>query len=312
MQVTAKRVGGRYLPNTITTNHMTLLVPIDFSKNSDSALNYAAHLARHLGSALKLFHVITPYVSKTTYLKIESHELIESAVKELEVLKQKTHENFGIECSVTVVAGDIAERILEASTDNNVSMIVMGSNKKKYFLFGSITTSIVEKSSIPVMVLPHEMTFAPFTKIVFATDYQPHDLQDLKEVTRIAKAFNCPLNVVHVVNRFEEDEDEVDLTMIDAFSTLIEKHVSYEKIKCEEYQYTDVPEGIQSYAEEEQADLLVVSTRQRKFIQRLFGRSVTRELLFDFNQPLLVYHESQQAEPNAQPLQAMNYDLKFT
>lgn len=297
---------------TLTITDMTLLVPIDFSKNSDAALNYAAHLARHLGAALKLFHVITPYVSKTTYLKIESDELIESALKELEVLKRKTHESFGIDCTVTVVAGDVAERILEASAESNVSMIVMGSNKKKYFLFGSITTSIVEKSCVPVMVLPLEMTFKSFTKIVFATDYQPHDLQDLQEVTRIARAFNCPLNVVHVVNRFEDDEEDVDLTLIDAFSRLIEKHVSYEKIKCEEYQYTDVPEGIQSYAEEEQADLLVVSTRQRKFIQRLFGRSVTRELLFDFNQPLLVYHAVEQAEPNTQPLRAMNYDLNFT
>ena len=162
------------------------------------------------------------------------------------------------------------------------------------------------------MVLPIDMTFTAYSKIVFATDYQPNDLQDLQQVTKIARAFECPLQVVHVVNRFEEDEDDLDLTMLDAFSDLIRKHVAYGKIKCEEYQYTDVPEGIQAYAEEEKADLLVVSTRQRKFIQRLFGRSVTRELLFDFNLPLLVYHTPEKAETDALPLQAMNFDLKFT
>lgn len=290
---------------------MTLLVPIDFSKKSDTALTYAAHLAKHIGATLRLFHVISPYASKTTYLKIDSDELLDNALNKLEGLKDKIQHDFSVRCAIRVAAGDVGEKIIDASQESSVSMIIMGSSKRKYFLFGSITTSIVEKSTVPVMVLPIEMTFAAYNKIVFATDYQPNDLQDLQQVTKIAKSFECPLQVVHVVNRFEEDEDEVDLTRLVAFCDSIRMNVAYGKIKCEEYQYTDVPEGIQAYAEEEEADLLVVSTRQRKFIQRLFGKSVTRELLFDFNLPLLVYHTPEKAEADALPLQVVKYDLKF-
>jgi nucleotide-binding universal stress UspA family protein len=290
---------------------MNILVPTDFSRNAEAALIYAVNLLKYIGGTIRLLHVITPYVSRTTYLKIESDELVDSTTNRLLILRDSLMADSGIECSCTAVPGDVIEKILEVSREKDIDMIIMGSNKRRYFLFGNITTSIVEHSMIPVMVLPRGMEFTPYSKIVFATDYQPNDLQDLQRLSRIAKPFDCELNVVHIVNRFEDDDDQIDQTMIDAFSDLIEKHVPYTKIKCEEYQFVDVPDGIQSYAEEEQADLLVVSTRQRKFIQRLFGRSVTRELLFDFNHPMLVFHSFEKTSEKPLTVDEVNYNLKL-
>jgi nucleotide-binding universal stress UspA family protein len=269
---------------------MNILVPTDFTGTALNAVTYAANLARHLGARLKLLHVVTPYISKTTYLKINADELVDAAVAKLSADANSISTEFGIHCSFAVRTGEVAEKMLEESSECPDTLIVMGSDKRRYFLFGSITTKVVEKSVAPVLVLPRDMEFTPIDRIVFATDYQVSDLHDLQHLTEIARKFGSEVKVVHVVNRFEENEDEFDLSTVREFNSEIGKRIAYQAIHCEEYQYTDVPDGIQSYAEEEGADLLVVSTRQKKFIQRLFGKSVTKELLFEFDHPLLIYH----------------------
>ncbi len=290
---------------------MNIIVPTDFSLTALNAVIYAANLAKHLNSRIKLLHVVTPYVSKTTFLKIDPDELLDTAVTKLAAEAKRISEDFDVHCTSVVAAGDVAEEILRVASESVDSMIVMGSNKRRYFLFGNITSDVVEKSVVPVLVLPRDMEFTPYSNIVFATDYEPSDLKDLGSLVSIARKFDAKIGVVHVVNRFEEEEEDYDLGLAGVFNAEVKRQIAYANIRCEEYQFTDIPDGIQSYAEEEHADLLVVSTRQKKFIQRLFGKSVTKELLFEFDQPLLIYHATEKEEVT-EYLSEESYNFTFS
>ena len=56
-------------------------------------------------------------------------------------------------------------------------------------------------------------------------------------------------------------------------------------ISCE-----DIVEGITQYAEDNEADLIVMGTVHRNTLAKLFHRSATRRMVFRTKAPLLVLH----------------------
>ncbi|MEL7120487.1 MAG: universal stress protein, partial [Bacteroidota bacterium] len=52
----------------------------------------------------------------------------------------------------------------------------------------------------------------------------------------------------------------------------------------------NVLKGLNRYAEDQQADLMIMSTGQRAFFDQLFHRSLTQQMAFHTRIPLLIFH----------------------
>jgi nucleotide-binding universal stress UspA family protein len=284
----------------LNPNTMLLLVPTDFSRNAEHAMLYAGGLAEALKCDIHLLHVITPFATRSSFLTVETDEVRITAIQHLQELRERLSLLHEIKCSFDVAIGSVPDQVIQCAKEKKADMIVMGTQGAsgiKKFLFGSNTAEVVQHSDAPVLALPPEVEFHIPRRIVFATDYHSGDLNDLKEIALLAQPFNSTIKVVHIVNRFEEEEDdEQPVTVLEYFSHLMKKQVAYTNISCEEFQYTDVAEGIQVYAEDEHADLLAISVRQKTFLQRLFNRNFAKEFVFEIPLPLLVYHNNQDQE----------------
>ena len=167
-------------------------------------------------------------------------------------------------------------------------MGIRGIGKTKRLLFGSNTVSLINKSSHPVLVVPETSTFATPQKIVYATDYYDSDLDALERLLPIAKAFNSEIVVVHI---FEETtEEQLDQGMMDFISREISNKFQYPRIAYKVYNNKNIATGIKTFCEFSEADLLVLSARRRNIFQRLFQKSVTKDISHNSNIPLLVFH----------------------
>ncbi|UFS71265.1 universal stress protein [Geomonas sp. RF6] len=140
-----------------------ILFATDFSESSEHAFQYALSLARQFNSRLIILHVINEPVDLRGFYV--PHISFENLEKEIELGAEKMMARF---CSThivnfdnfetLIVTGIPYEEILKKSQDDNVSMIVVGTQGRTgldHLLFGSTAERVVRKALCPVMTVRH-------------------------------------------------------------------------------------------------------------------------------------------------------------
>lgn len=140
-----------------------VLVPVDFSADSEAALIWAANACAHLQAPLIVLHVIHDPESAPGYYSRadDSGHLrsMEEVAKELlaefmERMAADRPELAGVR--TILVAGLPATRILEVAEDEGAQLIVMGSRGRtglRQLILGSKASRVVQLSRIPVTVV---------------------------------------------------------------------------------------------------------------------------------------------------------------
>lgn len=268
---------------------MKLLVPTDFSDNSFHAAVYAVTLATvKPGSRIHLIHVLTPIVNDPVVIR----DIEEEAIKSLE----KINHELKSKCNTCIIShavkiGETVSEINKAAKELNAGIIVMGIQglgKGRRLLFGSNTVSLIESATCPVLVIPENSALIAPKKIVFATDYYDSDVDALQQLVPIATAFDSEIVMVHVFD--ESDDEQSERHMINFMSAEIFKIISYSKITYQVYYSEDTAQGIKKFCEFTGANLLVLSARKHSVFQKLFGKSVTKDLSYNGEIPMLIFH----------------------
>lgn len=144
-----------------------ILVPLDGSERSETALPIAARLARASGGSILLAQVVTiPVMYETTVAVTYSADVIEQEISETELyLKTLAQRETmkGIKVEVSALFGAAAQTILAVATSYNIDLIVMTSQGKtgmKRWVLGSVAQKVAQHSPMPVLVL-HEAGARP-------------------------------------------------------------------------------------------------------------------------------------------------------
>ena len=268
---------------------MKLLVPTDFSENSFHAAAYAVTLAKvKPGSRIHLIHVLTPIMNDPVIIR----DIEEEAINALEKIKTDLKSRCPM-CSIShsVKIGDTVAEIDKAAKDLNAGIIVMGIQglgKTRRLLFGSNTVSLINKATCPVLVIPENSSLNAPQKIVFATDYYDSDVDALQQLVPIATAFDSEIVMVHVFD--ESDDEQSELIMINFMSAEVFKIIPYSRITYRVYYSENTAQGIKEFCEFTGANLLVLSARKHSVFQKLFGKSVTKDLSYNGEIPMLIFH----------------------
>jgi nucleotide-binding universal stress UspA family protein len=265
----------------------TILVPTDFSVAAQMACQYAAALARATRSQLVLlhtYHVPVSYGSvagKTS----RSARLEKQQGRKLEVFRRDLSEAYGIEAKMLVMPGLAAEQVPSLAEALAADLVVMGTRRNgdpTRSLLGSVTTGVISRSAVPVLVIPQGVVFRQPKEIVLATDFQtvpdPHAFGVLGTLTR---QFRAAIRVVHVRST---KPDVVAAGSDSALENALEdlEH-TYELVTDE-----DKVHGLEQYLAETGPDWLVMLPHRYPFLNRLFHRSFTRHMALHASLPLLV------------------------
>lgn len=138
-------------------NH--ILVPIDFSRDADAAIEMAISLAKQLGSRITVLHVIHEvYIGVGEMAAALPPSYIEDIEAEVE-REVQTHVNkviaAGLSGDSIVMHGVPFQCILDTAADQNIDLIVMGTHGRtglKHVLLGSVAEKVIRMASCPVLV----------------------------------------------------------------------------------------------------------------------------------------------------------------
>jgi nucleotide-binding universal stress UspA family protein len=268
---------------------MRFLVPTDFSNNALHASQYALTLAQSKpGSSIHLVHVLTPILSDALVLQdIENDAALylEKIVSDLRAKCKSCHITYSIR------VGEVVPEINSVAKEINTGFIIIGMQglgKLPRLIFGSNAVSLTKKATCPVFIIPEAAALRSPKKIVFATDYYTSDADALQHLIPVATTFDSEIIIVHL---FEEKEDEEsELIMTNFLSKQIFKDIEYPRISYKVYHSERTARGIKDFCDSVSADLLVLSARKQTIINRLFRESVTDELSYSSEIPLLIFH----------------------
>jgi nucleotide-binding universal stress UspA family protein len=274
---------------------MKILIPTDFSANAKHAIDYAylSPLANTLNAEIKLLNVYTPPVTRNNlpYPLIQDQMVraVKEAEEQLTILCNEISDNTGLRCKNLVMTGGVVEEIIKEAKGSKADMIVMGTKGAsgiEKILFGSNAASVIENATCPVLVVPKGAPIALPKRIVFATNYHDSDMTTLKSLANLAKMLEAELMIVHV----SKDKLKSERDLIEQFSKAVAVETGFQQPFYYVMQHADIKKGLDLFMDSSGADLLALSTRKRSVFEKLFDSSLTKQMAYQVNIPLLAFH----------------------
>jgi len=267
-----------------------ILVPVDFSHRSMSAIVLAAEIAKRSGAQIHLVHILTnPFVMVTSpeayplpALEMSAQydflgKLEKSSQTNLDRLKEKPPLK-GVKVKNKIITGSsVYKEILNYAESIKASLIVMGTNGTRGFtdiFLGTNAERIIRFTAIPVLVVGSKIRKPEISKIVFPSLFNEDTDKVFPFVKDFAKLFKAKIHLL----RINTKEDFVPTSqVIDKIKTFTKRHKgSYEIAVKDAY---EVDEGIVSYAKEIKADLIALGVHRRRGPSRFFTDRITEGVL---------------------------------
>ena len=271
-----------------------ILVPVDFSKEAESAAKIAASIERKTGSEIFLVPMLELPVN--TIDPAEMNTI--SSEPQIIYFMKLAHEKFdkfkklpffkGLRVIETIQFQHAFSGIINESEKNNIDLIVMGSQGAsglQEMFIGSNTEKVVRRSKVPVLVVKKGVTEFVVNDLIFASDFNKESKSTFHRVIEFANLFDAKIhllyiNTIHNFNTSKNIESRIVAFMEDFdftnYSTNIYNDISIEK-------------GILSYARDIDADLIALNTHGRSGLSQLFNGSIGQELANHALRPVVTF-----------------------
>lgn len=275
-----------------------ILIPTDFSKNALSAIRYTLDLYAKLNCEFYFLHVfkLDGYTTDSLILPEPGSAAFESAKKESENQFQKLldmlelHEDNPKHSYHTISTFNaLSEALKQTIAEKDIQLVVMGTRgatANREIIFGGNTVNAMEKiRECPVLAIPPDTRFKSPKEIVFPTDYKAtFKRKELSYLIEIAMMHQASIRVLHITKKNELDDsqktnkqllDDILATVAHSFHTLTEK---------------DVSEGITSFVESRDSDMIAFINHKHFFFGSVFSRPLVKEIGYEAIVPILALH----------------------
>jgi len=190
------------------------------------------------------------------------------------------------------INGILLDEINKVAMEEEVDLIVLPMSELREFnnrQLKIIRDNVLEKNRTSLLMIPYSCEFKPVRNIVFATDlkkllnYQLY----LNDVVRYARMFDANIHFIHVSTKDKEEEWDHSKP----YGFVMEAIVKNERHTFKSLHGKKVVESINQYAENCQADLVVVVKHQYHFLESILHESVSKEISMNSKVPVLVMRE---------------------
>lgn len=181
----------------------SIIVPVDFTTCSGSAVRQAIRIARWNQARLEVLHVVASEVAAELEAALGEFQqdvrsgLLEDARREWERLKADIPD--ARDMAIHVMIDHPIHAILQRAQDTSADLLVMGvhGTSRAGRGAGTVATACVRKSHSKVLLV-HDGQDAPFKSIVACIDFSDTSLKALREAVHIALQDGAKLYVLHV------------------------------------------------------------------------------------------------------------------
>jgi nucleotide-binding universal stress UspA family protein len=203
------------MPAKAWTGFRSVLCPIDFSEASRLALRYAAAIADRRKSTLTVVYANDPLLVAAASAALRDRTLARRSAAELQRFVEATltggTRRFQLKWRVPVGSAD--DQILKAAVAAKSDLIVMGTHGLtgvNRLLIGSTTLSVLQRTPVPVLAVPHvagdfarDLGSWPVDRVVAAIELGGRARDEVDTAARIAESFGCGLLLLHIVDEID-------------------------------------------------------------------------------------------------------------
>jgi nucleotide-binding universal stress UspA family protein len=288
----------------------TILVPLDGSAGSNAALPAARTLAKALGASVRLLRV---FGSDDRDISRDATDTLHRIADELAAS--------GVTVSCGIRHGDAAEEILEESRSIPAELIAMRTHGRvglERAVLGSVTEQVLKRSEVPLLVLrPGGRRLTGVRKMLVPVDGSPGGAVALGMAVGLAQATGASVKLLQVsvpipiqtlaayeyggMSYFDPAWDEEALASAKSYVAALVKRLQSAGFVAdgEARMASEVAETISAVAQEDSADLIVMSTQALTGPARALLGSVADAVVRAAHCPVLLIHRT--LEPDGPP-----------
>ncbi len=270
---------------------------INTTKNIEEAIKTSFHLAKNLNKDIEINVVVenattsslagaTP-ITAANEAKLQYEILNERTHKVEEVINKFKHEVTELNIEVKQHAASLDSLVELKSKETDTYLIIIAEdNFRSEISLVTFFDKFSQLAECPILRLPTNYVFKPFSRILYASDFLDEDIEKLKYLTSIAKVFRAHITMLHIS---ENKEPSLYNTM--DFANDLVQQIDYENIEIKTIKAADISKGINKYAFKNSYDLVVVLREKKNFIENILNKSQSLEITKDSEKAILMFHE---------------------
>lgn len=268
----------------------TIIVPTDFSDTARNAVDFAMHMANDLhNTRLVLYNAYSKSAIGVdgTPLHLEADTNRKITLMALQNLRNEFQIRSGLTVDILAEEGELTSNLARMAAEKSVDMAVMGINgatRIEQVLIGSSTLSVVNKASLPVMIIPPDASYRKIRKVLYCSD-----LKDVEKTTPVyhlktlLDMFGPKLVVGHVSTNYYNDTVHQQKKEISNLNTMLAEYEPEFAV----LPVGDFTESTSQLATDRKVDLLITVPRKHSFFEKLISPSHTKKLAYHSHLPVL-------------------------
>lgn len=272
-----------------------IIVPIDFSKHSEYALETAAIMAKKNNAEILALHML----EMANNMLIDSNDEQNMQALFFMKLAEKRFVEFleraylkDVKVTPIVKHFKVFREVSDVAKEHNADLIIMGSHGASgltEILVGSNTEKVVRYSEIPVLVVKQKPGNVKFETVIFACDFSEDMVQPYLKACQFFENSSSNLKLLYVNLPGAGFKNSTEMESIVA-NFLEKADGNLDKINDIHYvaDYT-VEEGVLTFANLIGADLIAVPTHGRKGVSHFFSGSISEDIANHSTLPVITF-----------------------
>ncbi len=272
-----------------------IIVPIDFSKHSEYAMETAAILAKKNNAEIIALHMLELSDTLLINADAEQHERAVFFIK----LAEKRFEEFlnqpylkDITITPIVKHFKVFDEISDVAVDHSVDLIVMGSHGSSgltEIFVGSNTERVVRHSEIPVLVVKRKPENFHLNSVVFACDFTREAVIPYINASKMFHSLGTKLHLLYVNLPGDSFKSSHEMeTIVQEF--LMTANGNLDKLSSVHFSSDfTVEKGILNFAKKVNADAVAIPTHGRKGLAHFFEGSISEDLANHADLPVMTF-----------------------
>lgn len=276
-----------------------ILVPTDFSKPAEWALEVAINIAKKSKSQLILLHVVEQPTAESFNAEAQiavgdgwedrlfTLKLIGKSKSQLEQAV-KFVEDAGVSVTSELKLGNPFHGMKTIIIEQDVDLVVMGTSGRSKFeemIVGSNTERVVRHAKCPVLTVHEKPSGKDFVNIVYATSLNDNEKAFADIVKNAQDMYQAKIHLVRINTPMNFQPDHLSLKVMKAFAQKI--HLANYTLNV--FSDRSEEEGILHFSSIVNADLIAMATHGRTGFAHVLVGSIAEDVVNHASKPVLTF-----------------------